>query len=241
MDDERTPAEDAVPGVRLLQDTDTLKALSDPLRVTMLGVMMEPGDGGALRPWTVKELAAELGEPQTKLYRHIKQLEERGLLRVAGTRLVSGIVEQRYLAAQTGLQLSRDFLGSSAASDTSALLGAGMDSFQQQFAGVRSGSIDLNTEALPGISYRSPLMVLADTRMRPERAAEFRDRMAALIEEYLGKPGEPSPEPPPVAGSVAVNVMLALYGQEQQARERRTGEPAGRPAEQSSAGADPAG
>jgi DNA-binding MarR family transcriptional regulator len=40
---------------------------------------------------SVKELAEELGEPQTKLYRHVKQLEAAGLIRIAASRMVSGI------------------------------------------------------------------------------------------------------------------------------------------------------
>ena len=63
--------------------------------------------GASVRPrvMSVKELAAELGEPQTKLYRHVKQLESTGLIRVAASRLVSGILEQRYQACQTDLRL----------------------------------------------------------------------------------------------------------------------------------------
>jgi DNA-binding transcriptional ArsR family regulator len=37
---------------------------------------------------SVKELAQHLGEPQTKLYRHVKQLEAAGLIEVAATRMV---------------------------------------------------------------------------------------------------------------------------------------------------------
>lgn len=44
----------------------------------------------------MKKLAKHLGEPQAKLYQHVKQLEAAGLIEVAATRMVSGILEQRY-------------------------------------------------------------------------------------------------------------------------------------------------
>ena len=59
---------------------------------------------------SVKELAAELGQPQTKLYRHVRQLEAVGLIKVASTRMVSGILEQRYQACQQDLTFGRGFL-----------------------------------------------------------------------------------------------------------------------------------
>jgi len=192
-----------VPGLRIVDDVDTLKALADPIRVTILQVMMGR-TGQALRGWTAKELAAELGEPQTKLYRHIKHLEERGLLRVAETRLVSGITEQRYVAAQSDLQLSRDLLGGEAhVDDTAAAFGAAIGSYRDRFlTAVRSGRVEISPGA-DSPSYRRPLMMLGNVRLAADRAAEFRDRLAALMAEYL--------EGSEQEGGVPLNVMLALY------------------------------
>ncbi|HYS40718.1 MAG TPA: helix-turn-helix domain-containing protein, partial [Pseudonocardiaceae bacterium] len=96
--------------VRAVDDVETLKALSDPTRVAILRALM---DGSPTRPavMSVKELAERLGEPQTKLYRHVKQLADRGLIRVAETRIVSGIVEQRYQSGQVSLEFEPGFLG----------------------------------------------------------------------------------------------------------------------------------
>ncbi|TDU06562.1 helix-turn-helix protein [Streptomyces sp. 846.5] len=198
MDGEGT----AVPGVRVVDDTDTLKALADPLRVTILRVMMDRA-AQHLRGWTAKELAAELGEPQTKLYRHLKQLEERGLLRVAETRVVSGITEQRYVAGQTTLEFSRDFLDQRADRDDQAeAFGAAIDSFRRQYlAAARGGRIGpASTETL-----RRPLMMLGDVRISPGRAARFRDRLSALIAEYLDEED--------TADGVPLNVLIAVYSE----------------------------
>ncbi|HEX7994067.1 MAG TPA: helix-turn-helix domain-containing protein, partial [Streptosporangiaceae bacterium] len=65
---------------------DVLKALADPLRLNILYALTRRR-GPDLPARTAKELAAELGEPQTKLYRHIKHLEAAGLIRSVSSRV----------------------------------------------------------------------------------------------------------------------------------------------------------
>ena len=93
---------------RTISDVETLKALSDPMRLRILEAMVQAPD----EAWTVKRLAATLGVGQTKLYHHIAILEERELIRVAGTRVVSGIIETRYRIAQLSVRLDRSLLSS---------------------------------------------------------------------------------------------------------------------------------
>ncbi|MEY9968663.1 DNA-binding transcriptional ArsR family regulator [Streptacidiphilus sp. MAP12-16] len=206
MNDPQTATEARRPGVRVVDDIDTLKALADPLRVTMLRVMMDGTDQG-FRAWTAKELATELGEPQTKLYRHLKQLEERGLIRVAETRLVSGIVEQRYMAAQTGLEFSRDFLHRDvSAGDSWPAFGAAIDSHVRRLrSAVGSGRVDVTARPEPAQAYRRPLIMLGDVRLPPDRAVEFRGRLAALISEFLEGPDTPD--------GVPLKVMISVYSE----------------------------
>ena len=85
---------------------ETLKALSDPVRLRILETMVQAAD----EDWTVKRIATALGVGPTKLYHHIAILEERELIRVAGTRVVSGIIETRYRIAQLSVRLDRTLL-----------------------------------------------------------------------------------------------------------------------------------
>jgi DNA-binding transcriptional ArsR family regulator len=78
------PTTDASPAARL-------KAASDPMRIRMGLLMLDDGR-------TVKELAAALDVPTTRLYYHMKILEQHGLVEVIERRLVSGIEERRYRA-----------------------------------------------------------------------------------------------------------------------------------------------
>lgn len=86
--------------VRKIDSAEAIKALADPLRLRMLTLLMSDHD----RSWTVKEIAAELHQPVTKLYHHVNTLEQAKLIRDVETRLVSGIVEHRYASGQRGLE-----------------------------------------------------------------------------------------------------------------------------------------
>lgn len=77
-----------------ISDLETLKVISDPLRLKIYQTVSDFNQNGQL--CSVKEIADTLQTPQSRLYYHIKQLENSGLLLVGETRLVSGIVEKRY-------------------------------------------------------------------------------------------------------------------------------------------------
>jgi DNA-binding transcriptional ArsR family regulator len=86
--------------VRKIDSAEAIKALADPLRLRLLTLLMRDHE----RTWTVKEIAAELGQPVTKLYHHVNVLEQAGLIRDVETRMVSGILEHRYASGQRGLE-----------------------------------------------------------------------------------------------------------------------------------------
>jgi DNA-binding transcriptional ArsR family regulator len=70
-------------------DLPALRALADPLRMRILDLV---GDEAR----SVKELAAALDVPRTRLHYHVNVLEKHGIIQVASTRVVNGAVERRY-------------------------------------------------------------------------------------------------------------------------------------------------
>lgn len=116
------------PGVREIDSIERLRALADPVRLAILAALDPRGPDGELPVMSVKELAQYLGEPQTKLYRHVKQLEAAGLIEVAATRMVSGIMEQRYRVGQRDLRLSAA-LFKRHADETEAVVRSAFDAF----------------------------------------------------------------------------------------------------------------
>jgi DNA-binding transcriptional ArsR family regulator len=102
---------------RVVDTADAIKAMADPLRLRLLQLLMRTWD----RSWSVKEMAAELHQPVTKLYHHVKLLEGAALITDVDTRLVSGIAEHRYRTSQRSLHFDESlFLAPETRDDTIA-------------------------------------------------------------------------------------------------------------------------
>ncbi|MGW5353552.1 helix-turn-helix domain-containing protein [Streptomyces sp. NPDC004031] len=195
-------AEGGARTVREVADVETLKALSDPLRLAILRAMTTDVHAA----YRVKDLAGMLDQPVTRLYRHIKVLEAAGLIRVARTRLVSGIQESQYQVAQFALRLGRELLAAPGSAGEVA------DAFAVALDGVRDRLVrDVTTgrfrrDPAPDGSPDplAPVVVALDTRLSPDRAADFRARLAALVEEFNGPEGEDGE-------AVPVEFLLAFW------------------------------
>src|SRR5512146_1209985 len=104
----------------VITDPEQLKALGDALRLQLLEIM-----GRRMRHgWSDRELAEATGSSQTRLYHHVNLLEERGLLRVAATQVVSGIVERRYQPAARTFRLDKSLVSGA---DGAAAVGSLLD------------------------------------------------------------------------------------------------------------------
>ncbi len=201
MSEQERPSAPEVLAIRSVASVDMLRALADPTRLAILLVLMERHD--ELPVMSVKELAARLGEPQTKLYRHVRQLESAGLIRVASTRLVSGIVEQRYQANQRDLMFDGGFLREHA-DESEAAMRAVMDSFRDGwFAAFRDKR--LAPDALPDSqAYLKPSIFVTEARVSARRAAEMREKLTEL-QEWLGREEDQDPD------GVLVDVLIGYY------------------------------
>jgi DNA-binding transcriptional ArsR family regulator len=171
---------------RRIADVETLRALSDPLRLRILEAMVGRVDA----PWTVKELAAALAVPQTRLYHHLDLLVERDLVRVVGQRIVSGIIERRYQVAALSFELDRELVGGGAAGESAnrELLASVFDRTRSELEEVLAGRVEEGT-AVPAVLART----LA--RIPRARAEEFRARLAALRDEFAADDAAPDAEP----------------------------------------------
>ena len=200
---EQLPAEaEAGPqAVRAVDDVEVLKAMADPTRLAILAALMKSGPD--LPVMSVKELAAELGEPQTKLYRHVKQLEAAGLIRVAGTRLVSGILEQRYQACQRDLTLARSFLYEHADESelvVEAMLDRYFDGFRAAFRADRPPADDVPE----GESYRKPVLFYSELKLSPAQATE----LVSKLQEIMDSQKHDGTEDP---DGVTLNLLIGCY------------------------------
>jgi DNA-binding transcriptional ArsR family regulator len=170
--------------IRRVGDVETLRAISDPTRMRLLETMVTRTG----QPWSVKELAAELGLPQTRLYHHIDLLLGRDLIRAVEQRVVSGIIETRYRVVARSFQLDRRlFAGDAGAADETRqalhdTLLAVFDSARDEVEAA-IGIVAADTD--PEVQHHRRLLVSRGmTRLSPERAVELRSRLEALEAEF---------------------------------------------------------
>lgn len=185
--------------VFVIRDLETLKAVSDPLRLRLFGLLQ-----GEAR--TVKQLAKELGVAPTRLYYHINQLEELGLVRVAETNLVGGIIEKRYQAAVARITVDRGLLTPGAGPVDGALetmLSAILDGVREAVRGsVRAGLIDLAQETP---SERGLLLGRKWLRLTPEDAASLYDGLIKLLSDYATRSSNAD------ADRLSYEIVVGLY------------------------------
>ncbi|NWG18187.1 MAG: helix-turn-helix transcriptional regulator [Chloroflexi bacterium] len=187
----------------VVNDLETLRVLADPLRIQIIELVTH-------QPRTVKQVAADLDLPPTKLYYHIKQLEERGLIRVVDTRLVSGIVEKQYQAAAFSYHVNKALFSPTSPTGQEGLnvmlTGLFEDARADIQESVAEGAIDLYAEEGGGAQVSRALLIARNTLyLTPARAEEFYRRMRALIREFVSGVEDPS------VAEQAYGLLLALY------------------------------
>jgi DNA-binding transcriptional ArsR family regulator len=172
MDEQFTPAEELVIG-----DLETLKVLSDELRLSILEYLQDSG--------TVKSVADKLNRPPTKLYYHFNLLEKHGLIQMVNTRIVSGIVEKHYQASALRFRLARGLL-----SPTSKDFDEQIDTM---FTGIfGSARDDLRESLVDGVvetgedapAHRSLLLNQSRSLMTVDEADKFYEQLGELLKTY---------------------------------------------------------
>ena len=152
-----------------------LKVLGNPLRIRILEEL-------AIDVGTVKELARRLGEPQTKLYRHIHLLEKHGFLEESAHRTVSGIVEKIYKVNTEKLRFEAPFtqeelpVAVDAVEET--LRATFADTLREIHEGLQSGVIDLSDPDACFMGMRGRM------QLTEEQAELFIKRFFELLEEF---------------------------------------------------------
>jgi DNA-binding transcriptional ArsR family regulator len=177
-------ADECDPGradVLVVSDLEMLRLISDPVRIQLLELMRGT-------PRTVKELAAGLGVPTTRLYYHMNLLEEHGLIRVAGTRLVSGIVEKRYEVTAARLSVDRSLLspGGEPTTGLETHLAFVLDEAKAEIrSAYKAGLIDASHENVAEGGLGLGRIWL---RLTAEEAGELDRKLSAILEEYRQRP-----------------------------------------------------
>jgi DNA-binding transcriptional ArsR family regulator len=137
-----------------------VKALSHPLRTTILGLLHE-------RAATVNELAIALGRPKSTVAHHVKVLTQAGLLQVVRTRRVRAIEERFY-----GRTARMFYVGVERSADGDEL----PRDFNDFEVAARESAAAFRDGKLWGF--------IRHARISESQASEFWERMAELVAEF---------------------------------------------------------
>jgi len=85
-----------------IDDVETMEMLADPTRLEILELAMVPR--------SVSEIAEAMDVPRTRLYHHVKLLEDAGMLAVAETRPAGAMTEKIYQVAAYSFQPSDELM-----------------------------------------------------------------------------------------------------------------------------------
>jgi DNA-binding transcriptional ArsR family regulator len=168
----------------VVDDVDALKATAGTIRIRLIELLRR-------RSATVKELAASLEMNPKSLYYHINQLERHALIRVVGTRLVSGIMEKRYRA--TAYVFRYVDLAAPGRATAPALLQDFVTSQLQITAEeIRLGIAQGRITPDPGSDGEDRSLRVAWTllRLRPDEAADLAARLDAVLSEFQALPDQ---------------------------------------------------
>jgi len=156
--------------VHIISDVETLRVVADRTRLRMLESL-------STAPRTVKQIASELDVSPTKLYYHVRLLEEHGLIRVVDSRVVSGIVEKSYQTSAYRFSVDHALLPG-VHDDSSALdvmLSVILDEAAGEIRrGVERGLIDLT---VIGVAEGGMVLGRSWLRMTPAQAELYVERM----------------------------------------------------------------
>jgi DNA-binding transcriptional ArsR family regulator len=152
-----------IESVKVLSEPGQLKAITNPLRIRILGVLSG-------RAATITQLAHQLGQSKGALSYHVKLLEREGLVKVVGTRRIRAVEERWYGRTASRFELTPE------AGPDSTTGGPAVRFLQQLIAGARETPFDAEV----------PQFVVSHARVRTGRAREFAERLAELAQEFKG-------------------------------------------------------
>ncbi len=167
----------------MINDLETLKVLTDPLRIQILEIL-EP------EPQTVKYVADSLGLSSSRLYYHFNLLESMGLIAVAFTKTVNNMIENYYWVTAEEIEINKDIMNYSSemgAEDISRVVSATLDATRDDFVrSLQARRFNLDHGAKP-----NPKKVVASRikkRINDEAFEAYQKKMKELIDEFQALP-----------------------------------------------------
>lgn len=172
-----------------IEDLEQLRLLSDPLKLSLIQAFGE-AEG------TVASAAEKLGEPQTKLYRHVDALLDAGLIEVTRERPKRGTVERWFRTVARRFTVAEGLLAG--------------DRPEDEFDSVRDLLRSAESEILRALREHDetvpPTVARLRAKVTPEQLETLRGRLSAWLDELESENAHGEG-----AETIDIGAMIALY------------------------------
>ena len=173
----------------VIRDLDQLRLLSDPLKLRLLQAFADSAK-------TTKQVAAELGEGVTKLYRHVDALQETGLIEVVEERQKRGAIERTFRAVARRFEADPSLFGDATKKE---VVGAARDVLRVAETEILNALTHARDDDEPAIVMR------IRGRASPEKVAELR----TALQEWLDSVARC--DPAPAEDTEGIGGLVAFY------------------------------
>ena len=150
-----------------ITDLADLKLLSDPLKLSLLQAFAEG-------PRTTRQVAGDLGENITKLYRHVDALHDAGLLEVVSEQQKRGTVERTFRAVARRFEVDHALFADTGDDTAAATV---RDALRATESEVLDSLRNYETE-----DHRKAMFVRVRCKASPERIREMQEALNAWVE-----------------------------------------------------------
>lgn len=185
--------------VFIVRDRETLKVLTDPLRMQIFEALLHAAQ-------SPKQIAERLGLATSKIYYHLGLLERHGLVAIAETRTVANLIEKVYRATAQTIDIDPALLSFPAVASQEnlyELLSATLNTTREDILrSFQARAFSLEQGEPP--HERTAIINRQVARLSEARADELRARIAALIADFAAEePADDATDPQAYALAVA--------------------------------------
>ena len=153
--------------VHTIKDLEHMRLLTDPLKLRLIQAFAEKGR-------TTKQVAAELDESVTKLYRHVDALHEAGLLVIEEEKQKRGTIERTFRAVAERFEADHSLFADDAGEE-----GAG--AIRDMLRGAEAEILNAISNADDDSDQKAIVMRLRG-KVSPERVDELQQSLSEWIE-----------------------------------------------------------
>ena len=171
-----------------INDLNQVRLLGDPLKLQLLQAFAESAK-------TTKQVATELGESVTKLYRHVDALHDSGLLVVVEEKQKRGTVERTFRAVAQRFEADNSLFADESEEDGTELIREMLRVSETEILNVVANADDDDNEEAIIMRIRG--------RASPEKIAELRATLQEWVDSVPGGDQSPADDARDIGGLIA--------------------------------------